>query len=200
MDDSLANSADPGSISSTLLEQAKNLEPAAWGRLVHLYGPLVYRWCRQRGLQAADATDVVQETFRSLAAGLTRFHREQSGDSFRGWLWTVAQNKVRDHFRGRAGYPVAVGGTDMQQQLAAVPDAPPPTTDSFADREADVGLAHRAMEAIRGEFEDSTWAAFWRMTVLGESSAQVAADLGMNKSAVRQAKYRILRRLRQELG
>ena len=38
--------------------------------------------------------------------------RDRSGDSFRGWLWTITQNKIRDQFRYRQGAPQAEGGSD----------------------------------------------------------------------------------------
>jgi RNA polymerase sigma-70 factor (ECF subfamily) len=41
---------------------------------------------------------------------------------------------------------------------------------------------------------------FWRVTVDGEATAEVARDLSVSPSAVRLAKSRILRRLREELG
>lgn len=53
---------------------------------------------------------------------------------------------------------------------------------------------------VRSEFEDRTWQAFWRVAVEGHATAEVAADLGITANAVRQAKSRVLRRLRQELG
>ena len=203
MDDSICNhdagTGPPSSTSSSLIERIRARQPEAWKRLVHLYGPLVYRWCRQTGLQAADASDVVQEVFRAVAGGVANFRRAAEGDSFRGWLWTITQNKVRDHFRGRPGSPGAIGGSDMQQQLAQLPQPDPSASEGSEEEQAEVALVHRAMEAIRGEFEDSSWEAFWRMTVQGHSSAEIAQDLGMTKSAVRQAKYRVLRRLRREL-
>jgi len=190
---------EPSSISSTLLQRVKDSEPEAWDRLARLYGPLVYRWCRRRGLQSADAADIVQETFRAVAGGVAGFHREQPGDSFRSWLLTITLNKIRDHFRARQRRPGAVGGTDAQQQLAQVPDDAPSTVDSSPDDHAEAGLTHRAMEAVRNEFEESTWQCFWRMTVLGQTSTEIAEDLDMSKAAVRQAKCRVLSRLRQEL-
>lgn len=189
----------PGSISSSLLERARTGQPEAWNRLVHLYGPLVYGWCRQSGLQAADATDVVQEVFRAVAARIAGFRHSGQDDTFRGWLWTICRNKIHDHFRARGGFPGAVGGTDMQHHLEELPQSAPSASGTSRDDPAEVGLVHRAMEAIRGEFEDSTWDAFWRMTVQGQSSAEIAAELGMTKSAVRQAKHRVLSRLRREL-
>jgi RNA polymerase sigma-70 factor (ECF subfamily) len=52
---------------------------------------------------------------------------------------------------------------------------------------------------MHSDFDQKTWQAFRRMAVDGHLSAEIAADLGMTKDAVRQAKCRVLRRLRDEL-
>ncbi len=62
--------ADPDfseSISTTLLDRVKSHDQAAWRQLVQVCGRLVYWWCRQSGLQADDAADVVQEVFKAVA-------------------------------------------------------------------------------------------------------------------------------------
>lgn len=59
------DSADPGSISSTLLERIKARRSEAWERLVFLYGPVIYRWCRQSGVAVEDAADVTQAAYES---------------------------------------------------------------------------------------------------------------------------------------
>ncbi len=92
-----------------------------------------------------------------------------------------------------------MGGSQTQQQLGQVPQPEPSASRDRTDDPTEVALVHRALQAIRDEFEDSTWMAFWKMTVEGHCSAEIADELGMTKSAVRQAKYRVLRRLRQEL-
>ena len=191
-------SAEPGSTSSGLLGRVKAGESDAWERLVELYGPTVYRWCRQCGVAADDAADVCQEVFSSVASAVGRFRREKPGDSFRGWLWTVTRNKARDHFRRRAGEPHARGGSDYRDFLAALPAAASQSSGS-SEPPTDHALVRRALEVVRKEVEPSSWQAFWRTAVEGHSSAQVARDLGLTPSAVRQAKYRLLRRLRQEL-
>jgi RNA polymerase sigma-70 factor (ECF subfamily) len=61
-------------------------------------------------------------------------------------------------------------------------------------------LLHRALESIRPEFEERTWRAFWQMTVEGRSAAEVGAELSLAANAVHQAKFRVLRRLRQEMA
>jgi RNA polymerase sigma factor (sigma-70 family) len=98
-------------------------DPEAWRRLVRLHGPLVYLWGRQCGLQPDDAADVLQDVFVAVAGSVETFRREQPGDTFRGWLWTIARNNIRDHFRRRQGQAAAQGGTDAQEHLLQVPAA-----------------------------------------------------------------------------
>jgi RNA polymerase sigma-70 factor (ECF subfamily) len=193
------SSAEPSSVSSTLLERIKAHRPEAWERLVDLYGPVVYRWCRQYGVGSDDAADVLQEVFAAVAAHVGEFRRREDGDTFGGWLRAITHNRVRDFFRQRHGQPEARGGTDAQQQLANLLELPEPTgpTESV---ETDSGFLRRALELVRAEFENRTWDAFWWTTVDGRSPADVAEELGMSLQAVYKAKSRVVRRLRRELG
>src|SRR5437870_3399014 len=73
----------------------------------------------------------------------------------------------------------------------------------LSDDSSDAGervLFARALESIRAEFEERTWAAFWRTAVEERPAADVAADLAMTPGAVRVAKSRVLHRLREALG
>jgi hypothetical protein len=63
-----------------------------------------------------------------------------------------------------------------------------------------LSLLLRALEMIRGDFTPQTWQAFWRVRVDGQTPAVVADELGMTANAVRGARGRVLRRLREELG
>jgi RNA polymerase sigma-70 factor (ECF subfamily) len=179
----------------------------AWRRLVRLYSPVVFGWCRQRGLQSEDAADVLQEVFQAVFQHIADFRRERPGDSFRGWLWTITQNKLHDHFCRRGAQPQAAGGTDAQQRLAELPAEPAEDSSGVVDASsgAAAGLSgmgpvlRSAVEQIRAEFEDRTWLAFWQSTVDRRLPADVAADLGMSVNAVYKARSRVLRRLREEL-
>jgi RNA polymerase sigma-70 factor (ECF subfamily) len=193
-DNQKSEAADETSLS--LLERARARDPAAWDRLARLYSPLVDHWCRQAGLQDADAADVRQEVFLAMASGIGEFRRDSAGGTFRGWLRGITRHKVCDHWR-RAGQRGA-GGSDAYQefqQLAAerLDDSrsPSPT------EELDI-LYRRALELMATDFEASTWKAFWRVVVEGQLPAAVAADLGMTPNAVYLAKARVLARLREE--
>jgi len=190
-------SAAPGSTSSSLLERVKARDPQAWRRLTDLYTPLIYGWCRQCGLQAEDAADIGQEVFSAIAANQDGFRRDVPGASFRGWLWTITRNKVRDSFRRQKGKAHAQGGTEVQQRLAQVPEHEPESTGASLGRDTRIEL--RAVELARCGVEERTWRAFWLVTVEGGEPAVVAELLGITVQAVYGAIYRIRRRIRQEL-
>jgi RNA polymerase sigma-70 factor (ECF subfamily) len=186
------------STSSSLIRQVQANDPNAWTRLSQLYAPLAYGWCRQAGLQNADIADIVQNVFTAVHKGIASFRHDRTNDSFRGWLWTITRNEVRMHYRRRASQPQATGGTDAYQAIEQVPDIfekESHTTDSLEERH----FIHRALRMIQAEFEPATWQAFWRTTVNGRSAPDVAEELGMNPGAVRQAKHRVLVRLREFL-
>ena len=186
--------------SRSLLERVQADEAAAWDRLVTLYAPLVFQWCRGWGLREQDIADVFQEVFQAVAAHVANFRRERQGDTFRGWLRTITRNKVYDHFRRQGREPAGVGGSDAQARLAQLPAPQPRDEGSSSAEEGEPGLFRRALDLIRGEFAERTWQAFWRTAVEGRAAAEVAAELGMSPGAVRVAKSRVLQRLREELG
>lgn len=181
--------------SQSLLARAQQRDPDAWQRMSRLYVPIVYAWGRQAGLQECDASDVAQEVFRVVATKLSEFQQQQDG-SFRGWLKAITRNKLKEFFRREANQPRGVGGTADGQAVAAILPADE-DADQARDRRAD--LARRALELIKADFEETTWRAFLRFAVDNLKAADVADEFGMTPKAVRQAKCRILKRLRTEL-
>ena len=91
--------AEYSATSTELLRQARANDQTAWQELVELYSRRMYRWCRRAGLQPADASNIVQEALQSVAKKLGDFRRDRPGDTFRGWLRRITDNKIRDHFR-----------------------------------------------------------------------------------------------------
>ena len=185
------------STSLSLLARVRAEDSDAWASLSRLYSPLVYAWCRQCGVTSEDASDIVQEVFRAVHRNIGRFRRGRPDDSFRGWLWTITRNKIRDHFRVHADRPDAQGGTAAQMRLAEVPEIEPEAHESSGDFSRNA-ILHRGLDFVQAEFEPKTWQAFWRSLVEEEATSDIAADLGMSTGAVRKAKFRVLRRLREE--
>lgn len=199
-DTSRTESDAPGGTSLTLLERLRADEPEAWRAMVRLYSPLVYSWCARAGVRGADADDVAQQVFQAAATHLAAFRRDREADTFRGWLRGITRNVVLMHLRRDSRQPRASGGTESLLRLHEVTEsATPDDDDENSDAEANE-LHRRALELVRGEFEERTWQMFWRTTVEDRSPVDLAAELGVTPAAVRKAKSRVLRRLKEEFG
>ena len=61
-------------------------------------------------------------------------------------------------------------------------------------------LMARALVILKQDFEDKTWQSFWATVVNQRPTKEVAESMNMTTKAVRQARYRVLKRLREELG
>ena len=128
--------------------------------------------------------------------------------SLRGWLWTITLNKLRNF--ARRAPPQATGGTDLYERLLNLPETLPPESSDDAQQDArhsheggnpdERRLVQRALDQIRGEFAPHNWQAFTLSVLEGWDTARIAAELGTTPNNVRQAKSRILRRLREQLG
>ncbi len=184
-------------LSSMLLGDVQQMDPEAWSRLVHTFGPIVYRWCRSSGVAEADAPDLVQDVFASVARGIPTFRRQKDQGSFRSWLATITRNRVRDHFRRQSKRHPAEGGSEALERLYEQADCLESTIS--AEKIANP-LVQRVLVGVRAEFESRTWTAFMRTTVDGQPAAQVAEQLEMSVAGVYQAKSRVLRRLRQQIS
>ena len=181
--------------SLSLLTRARTQDQEAWGQLVHLYGPLVQKWCRLAGLQDDDTADVFQETFQAVARNLDNFRPTKSVASFRSWLKTIVRTKTIDLLRRRQRPGQAAGGTEAQMRMAEVVD--PLDDDNEAESQADEALiVQRAMELIRPEFSERNWKGFLEVAINGRAATDVAESLGVAAQTVRQANYRIRRRLK----
>jgi RNA polymerase sigma-70 factor (ECF subfamily) len=186
--------------SRSLLVRVQGDEPAAWERLVRLYAPLVLHWCRGSGLQDPDIADIFQEVFQAVVVHVGSFRKDRNGDTFRGWLRRITQNKLRDHFRKSGREARGVGGSSAQDRLTQLPMPEHAVDDLPPEDERERSLFARALDLIQGEFEERTWLAFWRTAVEGRALKDVAAELDMSPGAARVAKSRVLHRLREELG
>jgi RNA polymerase sigma-70 factor (ECF subfamily) len=186
--------------SLSLLARLRCHDQAAWRQFLTLYTPLVVRWCHRQGVPQADRADLAQEIFAEVVRSIPHFRKEKVEDSLRGWLCRIAHRQIALYFRRREALPSAAGGTDALIHLHQQPDSrvqePPPEE----ARQETSYLFRKAVESVRSEFSDSMWKMFWRTAVDGNPAPAVAAELGTTPVSVRQAKSRVLRRLKQLVG
>jgi RNA polymerase sigma-70 factor (ECF subfamily) len=168
-----------------------------WLQLQAIYTPLIRKWLSRVPGLGEEANDLAQDVFLVVVRELPRFERQREG-SFRAWLRQITVNKVRSD-RKRRGQIPAVGLDPADGFLDQLAD---PNGDLARewDRDHDKWVVEKLLKIVRPDFHPSSWDAFQRSFLDAVPAAQVAEELGLTENAVLQAKYRILRRLRQEAG
>jgi RNA polymerase sigma-70 factor (ECF subfamily) len=183
-----------------LLVRVKAQEREAWYRLVQLYTPMVYSWCRRARLQAADAADVGQVVFKTVWQKINDFHRLGPRDSFRGWLRAITHSKIVDFHRQRLNEVVAQADSEEMTLMEQAPAPELPDPDPETDGAEATLLYHRAITLVRDDFEEKTWLAFRTVVMDGRTPEDAACALDMTVNAVYLAKSHVLKRLREEFG
>lgn len=188
-----------------LLRLRDGADDSAWSEFLQNYGPMLYRFVRSRGLQDADAADIVQDVMRRVGTSIGRLDYAKEKGGFRAWLFTITRNRLNTHFEKQrrqplsgsdlAGSNFAGNDTVQYEMLTQTADKRDELSDAW-DREHMRQLAARALQEVEPEVEPQTWNAF-RMTAIENISASQAAEkLGMSTGAVYVAKSRVTARLR----
>ena len=182
------------STSVNLLRRLKTANAdTAWQRFTELYVPLIFYWARQHGLDSTDASDLVQDVLSTLVEKLPAFEYDAQR-RFRGWLHTITLNRARDWQRRQKHRP-GTGHSSFIERLQTADHK-----DLFDETEYRAYLIERARRLIAAEFEPVTWEACWKYVTEDRSADNVASELGISANAVRVAKCRVLKRLREELA
>jgi RNA polymerase sigma-70 factor (ECF subfamily) len=185
---------EPGLTQPSLLLRIRDASDVqSWQTFVSVYAPLIYRSCRRRGLQDADAADVGQEVLAQVARSIREFEYEPGLGRFRDWLGAVVKNKVarflENEARGVRGALVSASVENLEGCEA----------DGEWVAEFHAHLLNAALDRIRDRFEVPTWRAFEEVWLNNRPSNEVAHELALPIETVYLAKSRVLKRLRDEL-
>jgi RNA polymerase sigma-70 factor (ECF subfamily) len=179
----------------------------AWRTFVATYAPLVYRYCRNRGLQDADAQDITQV----VLSRVRRFVYRPERGRFRHWLMTVTAHEIAHHHvrMSRSGRELDGANTNSDDKRDAIVAG----EDLDWERLYKARLLETAMERVRPEFTDEEWRAFvavaldvvaaddgYRMVWVDRSpSTQMARDFGCPVAWLYKVKFRVSQRLKAEV-
>ncbi|MCA8998624.1 MAG: sigma-70 family RNA polymerase sigma factor [Planctomycetaceae bacterium] len=190
--------SDQPATSLSLLIRARDGEDRAWDRLVEIYGPLVFEQCRRKGFREEDAKEITQDIFLAVSQGLPNFRRDRPDDSFLHWIRKIASRKIIDRIRRDAGMAQGTGGSSAHMRIHQVPDSI--SEDDWNPDDLKRMAYERALMLMQQDFQERTWQAFWLSVVEGKPTAEVSETLNMKPGTVRNARFKVQRRLIEELG
>jgi RNA polymerase sigma-70 factor (ECF subfamily) len=169
-----------------LVARARQGDAQAFALLYRRYVDRVYNYAAARLGAREEAEDATQEAFFRALRGLGKCRDDAV---FAGWLFGIVRHVVADAHRARR-HPTA--------PLADAPDRedPDPTPEEaaiWAEQRADVsGARARCLTAKERELFD--------LLTADLTEGELAAALGRRSGAIRTARWRLLRRLRECLG
>lgn len=179
----------------SLIVRLKDCRDAeAWDEFLEIYRPLVYRLALVKGLQHADAEDILQQVFAAVARAVERWEPDTERARFRTWLTAIARNAILNALSRRA--PDQASGDTGERELLA--ECAADSADSqrlIVERQREV--FQWAARRVRDEFEPETWDAFWLTAVEGRSITDVAGAMQKRVGAIYAARSRVMRRLRK---
>lgn len=183
---------------SLLIRLRDPADERAWGEFVEIYGPLLQRLARGRGLQHADAEDLAQEVFRVVAAAVEGGRYDPARGSFRGWLFRIARNLTLKALTARGRQPRGSGDTGVLNVLEEQP-APDPEQSAQFEAAYRRRILEWAARRVRNEFSESAWRSFVATAIEGLPAVDVARELGIKVGTVYNHKCQVMARLRTEI-
>ena len=186
----------PETRASLILRLPDAADVAAWDEFVAIYGPLVYRMAQRKGLQPADADDLVQEVFTAVARSVSEWLERSDRGLFRAWLLRIARNIAVNFLTRPRHRPIGDGGDDAQDRMAEL-QAPECQLSNEFDLEYRREIFRWAADQVQEIVSDTTWQAFWLTHVDGRSIAEVAEHLGISAGNVYIGRSRVMSRLKE---
>lgn len=165
---------------SHLVQRAQK-NPARFGEIYDLYVQRVYRFLYSQGLSQTEADDVAAQTFLDALEGLPRY-REQG--RFAGWLFSIARNRMRDHFRARSREQPLEKDVE-EQEHHSLPDQ--------VEQEQMI----QALGSLIDELDTGQKELLNLRYVADLTFREIAEVVGDNEEAVKKRLYRLLASLRQ---
>ncbi|MBN2495725.1 MAG: RNA polymerase sigma factor [Deltaproteobacteria bacterium] len=147
-------------------------EPRAFEELVECFGGPVYAFFQRQGVEPSAAEDLFQETFLRVHRSARRYDPERP---FRAWLYTIAHNLLRSHWRARRVRRVLGGWWRRGEGRARDPesDCVP------ADRRLDARQRVRFIESALQDLPVGQRQALYLARVEGLAVADCARVLGV---------------------
>jgi RNA polymerase sigma factor (sigma-70 family) len=190
-------SSAPETRPSLLIRVRDPADQAAWHEFVEIYRPVILRFARQKGMQAADAEDVAQVVLAAVAKAIERREHDPQRAKFRTWLQRVANNAILNALSREK--PDRGSGDSAMHAVLDQEESPGGPDSDLLRLEYRREVFRWAARQVRQEFRQETWDAFWLTAIEGRTSEAAAKELAKNPGAIYAARSRVMRRIQEKV-
>ncbi len=170
---------------SLLIRIRNPRDTVAWARFYELYGPLLYRYARARGLSHEESEDIRSTCYQAIVTQIRTFDYDEAKGGFKSWLRTMVNRRVIDRLRKRRVHQLD------SNALAELP-ADSPTADELWDEHWRRQHLRFCIEAARQDVSTKTFEAFQMLAQECRSVPEVCEKLAMTPNQVYKARARVL--------
>ncbi len=177
----------------SVFRRARALDSEALSLLYSRYLPRVYQYVLGRVGDRHLAEDLTAETFVAMVESIERL-RADDELAFAGWLFSIARNKIAEHYRRQTSRPQVRGAIAPEEEPLALAEAGDPLGVVVARERW-----REAVDALQHLTEEQRTVLLYRC-VLGYDTGEVARLLGRQAGAVRALQFRALSSLARLLA
>ena len=167
-------------------------DEADWEEFKRFYWGLITSWARMFGCSDSVAEDIFQNTVLSLLRNLSKFRHTGDPGSFRKWLKTIVQCRVRDYIRWEMKHAERPDNDSDPDRWKL--DSPHSKEQVSPDSEREaamdrIWLNHildSALDAARKRVKPEKYESFRRYVIYEEPVDKVSADMGDRRASCRE--------------
>jgi RNA polymerase sigma-70 factor (ECF subfamily) len=191
----MSNPIEPDALDRADMEKLQRGHDAALNDLMARHATGVFHFlCRMLGNED-DANDLAQETFVRVFKSSKSFRAEQR---FSTWLFTIAANLARNHFRWRSRHPnisLDAENSETEQSLGDTLPGSSPTPNQAALAGERAAAVRSAVQCLPEDLRAALVLCEWEE----RSVAEAATILETTPKAVESRLYRARQTLREQL-
>ncbi|MCA9064086.1 MAG: sigma-70 family RNA polymerase sigma factor [Planctomycetaceae bacterium] len=186
----------PETNTSLIRRIKESADDAAWSHFLSIYRPVVMRLAMSRGLQHADAEDLTQIVFSSVAAAIDKYRPQRDERQFRYWLGRICRNAIVNAITRNPAQKVELREFD---RLCEEPAREASDLSAELLKLTRAEAIRWAAGQVRPEFTEDTWQMFWLSSIDGQASSDVATRMKKTRGAVYIARCRVIQRIKEVL-
>jgi RNA polymerase sigma-70 factor (ECF subfamily) len=188
----------------SLLSRLKDWDDQdSWRQFFDTYWQLIYNTGLKAGLTHVEAEEVVQEVVIAVAKKMGEFKTDPAAGSFKAWLLTLTQWRIKDQFRKRAREPdLRADSPPDPARTATIERVPDPAVGQLEaewDTEWQKHLVQTALARVKKQVRPEMFQVFDFMVNKQWSPLTVARRLQINLARVYYARCKVAAMLKREI-